>query len=359
MDSMPRFSPTLEGFRVAFRRPSLSFAEIAWHWSVGLSAVLLFTFAVIEYLDTVPVTNLDADLLATRQPLLVWRALVHIFRGSLNRVTLAALLGLFALTLLWIVAASIGRLAIVRVLIECCRASRLDRSLDAVKGNASAGFSAIRSLVGLNFLRAVATIAALPAFLGAAMAANMASPGSNPRPVLALLIFLLLAAGIVVSWIALKWLLSFAPIFVVRDGEGAVGAISAALSVVSERLRPVLAVSICNLVAHFAVFVIAAGVASMLLAFISIVPATLVASGIILVALVYFAVVDWLYVARLAGYVCIGEMPEASTPSVILPAPHAAGGESATDTPPRTAVDRDEPILSDRPGMAFQLAPQS
>ena len=28
-------SPTIEGFRAAFRRPSLTFAEMAWRWTVG------------------------------------------------------------------------------------------------------------------------------------------------------------------------------------------------------------------------------------------------------------------------------------------------------------------------------------
>ena len=46
---MPRVSPTLEGFRAAFRRPSLTFAEIAWRWSFGAAAVALFAFALLEY----------------------------------------------------------------------------------------------------------------------------------------------------------------------------------------------------------------------------------------------------------------------------------------------------------------------
>ena len=76
---MSSVSPTLEGFRAAFRRPSLSFAEIAWRWTAGAIACALFLFSLIEYLDTLPVTNSDAALLRTRQPLLVGRAIGHIF----------------------------------------------------------------------------------------------------------------------------------------------------------------------------------------------------------------------------------------------------------------------------------------
>ena len=64
----------------------------------------------------------------------------------------------------------------------------------------------------------------------------------------------------------------------------------------------------------------------------------------ILVTLAYFAVADWLYMARLAGYVCIAEMPEiALAPLPPAPPPVAAA------PPVRTTIDRDEPILSDCP----------
>ncbi|MGC2729353.1 MAG: hypothetical protein WA254_09150, partial [Candidatus Sulfotelmatobacter sp.] len=111
---MPRVSPTLEGFRASFRRPSLTLAEITWRWTVGAVGWALIFFWLIEFLDTLPVTRGDAALLSTRHPLLVGRALSHILRGSLNRAVLAALLAAVALALLWIITASIGRAATVR-----------------------------------------------------------------------------------------------------------------------------------------------------------------------------------------------------------------------------------------------------
>ena len=361
---MPRVSPTLEGFRIAFRRPSLTVAEIAWRWSVGGAAVLLFAVALIDYLDTLPVSNLNADLLATRQVLLVWRALAHIFRGSLNRAMLAALFGLLALSLLWIIVASLGRFAIVRALIECYRASASSGTVGAVNRDASnrsssRAFAAFRSLFGLNFLRVAATLAALLALLGAAMVANLASSEARPQTALAFLIFLFLAVITAIIWMGLNWLLSFASILVVGNGEDTLGAISATLGPLKEHSGPVLAVGTWNTFAHLASFVGAGAVASILLLFISIVPARLIVGGIVLVALAYFAVADWLYIARLAAYVCIVEMPEAFSSSAISSVPPAPGGERPTETPAQTAVDRDELILSDPPGMAFQLATEA
>ena len=53
--------------------------------------------------------------------MLVGKAIAHILRGSLDRAILAALFAALALLLLWIVTASIGRVAIVRALLAYFR----------------------------------------------------------------------------------------------------------------------------------------------------------------------------------------------------------------------------------------------
>jgi hypothetical protein len=342
---MSRFSPTREGFRAVFRRPSLVFAEIVWRWSVGAVGGILFTFALIEYFDTLPVSKLDADLLASRQVLLVWHAVTHIFRGSLARVTSAALSGLLALSVLWIIAASLGRAAIVRTLI----------GRDSADENGAGGLVAVRSMIGLSCLRVVATLAALLALLGAALIVHSeaASPDASHQPVLLFLIFVLLSAVIALTWVVLNWLLSFASIFAVRNGEDTTGAIAATVGCLSEHFRPLLAVSTWNGIAHFAAVLCASSVASLIFVFFAIVPARLVVGALILLALAYFAFVDWLYVARLAGYICIAETPEELS-SATFPATPPSDGRRVSATSTRTAVDRDEPILSDLPGLASE-----
>jgi hypothetical protein len=338
---MPRVSPTLEGFRAAFRRPSLTFAEIAWRWTVGALAWALFLFSAIEYLDTLPVTKGDAALLSTRQPFLVGRAIAHILRGSLSRAVLAALFAALALSLLWIIAASLGRAATVRALLDYCR-----KDVPADPSSETQGATEsrpLRALIGINSLRAALALAALLALVGAAVLAGFASPDKNPRPGLVVILFLPLAALICIVWSALNWLLSLAGIFAVRDQEDALGALSAAVTFVRERPGPVFAVSTWTGLAHLTAFSAAGTVISMPLAFIQVAPSRLVIAAVILVALLYFAVVDWLYIVRLAGYVCIAEMPEALAESAPLPA-----------SPPQTSIDREEPILSDVPNLAAE-----
>src|SRR5882672_9908033 len=115
---MPRISPTAEGFRAAFRRPSLTLAEITWRWAVGATASALFLFGLIEYLRTLPVNNAELLFLRTRQPVLIGQAIAHILRGSLERAVLAAMLAAIALTCLWMIAAALGRIATVRALLD-------------------------------------------------------------------------------------------------------------------------------------------------------------------------------------------------------------------------------------------------
>ena len=339
-------SPTAEGFRAAFRRPSLTLAEIAWRWTAGATATALFLFGLFEYLNTLPVTNGELLFLRTRQPYLIGEAIAHILRGSLNRVVMAGMVATWMLGLLWILAASLGRIATVRGLLDYFRK---DVSTEDLRENAP-----LRALTRLNFLRAAVALAALFGFVGASILAGFASPDAHPRPGLAFFLFLPLAGLICWAWWSLNWLLSLAGMFAVRDGEDAMGAICAAVAFCRERTGAVFAVSTWTGLAHLVAFVCATTVVSMPLGFVAVVPWRLVVAGMMLVTLAYFVLADWLYMARLAGYLCIAEMPEA----LVVPLPQRPAPRSDEEhapsppiqTPPlQASIDRDETILSDIP----------
>lgn len=345
---MPERSPTLEGFRAAFRRPSVTFAEIAWRWAVGALAAVSLVFAITEYLDSLPASRLDAVFLRTKQPLLVGRALAHIFRGTLNRAALAMILAALALSVLWMVAGSVGRLATVRALLNYfhtnfAAGNSLENDHEATP---------LRALIGLNFFRVVVTVAVAFALLASAIIARIASLDANPDPALFLFIFMPLAGLICVLWAELNWLLSVSGIFAVRDGEDALAAISAAATLLQTQPGAVFAVSACNAIMHLTAFAVASSFVFGWFLLVHTVSGRLIIAGDLLVTLLYFAVIDWLYIARLGGYIFIG----------LLPAPSASlTNDAVSHLPPdsdRTAlnaqsgaVDRDEPILSDLPGL--------
>jgi hypothetical protein len=357
-------SPTAEGFKVAFRRPSVALAEISWRWVTGATATALFLFGLFEYLKSLPVTNGELLFLRTRNPYLVGQAIAHILRGSLNRVVMAGLLATLLLGLLWIVAGSVGRIATVRVLLEHFRGelSRYVSGTSAAKDvetgiadSLSTNRVSVRALFRLNFLRAIVAMASVLGFVGALILAGFASPEANPRPGLAFLLFVPMAALICMVWAGLNWWLSLASMFVVRDGRDAVGAISAAVSFCRERAGAVAAVSIWTWLAHVVAWVCVMTVVSMPLGLAPILPWRLVVFVTTLVALAYFAIADWLYTARLAGYVCIAEMPEELLKPLILqptPIPPPSRMQAQPELAVQTSIDRDEVILSDVPGLS-------
>src|SRR5712691_9080965 len=113
---MKRRSPTLEGFRILFRMPSLALAEIAWRWSFGLAVVALLAVSFREYMSTLPVTAAEMFLLQTRQPVLMLQVIARILQGSAPRAVTALMVLALAVTLAWIVLASLGRAAPLKTL---------------------------------------------------------------------------------------------------------------------------------------------------------------------------------------------------------------------------------------------------
>ena len=346
-------SPTAEGFRAAFRRPSLTFAEISWRWVTGATAIAVLFFGLFEYLSTLPVTNGELLFLRSRQPYLMGEAIAHILRGSLWRGMLALLLAVMMLALLWMFTGSVGRIATVSGLLEYFREKFSGTLSSAVSDSATTGASSLQSLVRLNFLRVAATLAAVFGVVGAAILAGFVSTDAHPRPGLAFVLFVPLAGMIGWVWWSLNWLLSLAGVFAVRDGEDALGAISGAVTLCRERTGAVFAVSSWTGLAHMVAFVAVTTVVSIPMGFAPIVPWRLLVAVMILITVAYFALADWLYMARLAGYVCIAE-----TPKALLKAPPIAPQPELPRTVPapplQTTIDRDERILSDIPNLAVE-----
>src|SRR5207249_4742578 len=125
-------------FQLVFNNPVIPLAEIAWRWTFAASAWLLTVLFLIEYADSLPVNALDRILLGTQQPVLVLRAIQRIFHGSEGRFITCGVFLVAMLAMAWVLAASLGRCAIIRVLLEELHAGQ-------------APFVSFRSLLTLNF----------------------------------------------------------------------------------------------------------------------------------------------------------------------------------------------------------------
>jgi hypothetical protein len=338
-------SPTLEGFRAIFRRPSFGLAEIAWRWSFGVAAALLLAFSFFTFLDTLPVGKSDLLLLRSRQPFLIFRAMAHIVRGSAFRAVGAGIVLALTLGAAWIVLASFGRAATVNALIAYFRESGVCAPERQEKSSWR-----LRSLFALNFFRLAATLAAAVGCLAAILLGAAASPPTHPSPGIAALIFLTVTMLVWLAWSTLNWFLSLASIFVVADGEDTFGAITAAIDLCRARSGSIFAAGTWFGLAHLTAFALASSIVGFPLAFAPYLPAAAVLGGVLSVTVLYFAVADFLYVGRLAAYAAMVEMPESQvTAETAPPALPLAGTHLDPTLQSSPAVDATELILSDVP----------
>lgn len=350
---MTQRSPTIEGFRTAFRRPGLVLAEITWRWVFGAAAIALLVLSVLEFLDTLPVSKEDLFLLRSRQPFLVSHAIGHILNGSAHRVIYSLLILAGTLAVFWMLASSFGRAATVKPLLEYF-------------GSDAGGESSIwprfwrtreerwrlRSLVGINFLRVALGLAAVLGIIASGVVAGFASSDADPQPGLVFLIFMALAALVGMIWSSLNWFLSVAPIFVVGEQRDTFGAISATVDFCRREAGPVFWSSTAFGLLHLVVFVAASSIVVFPLAFVGTLPAGVIIGAIVVLTLFYFAVVDFFYTGRLAAYVSILHRPEemvvAALPSVAPIVPVTP--EPSPMIEPGRWEASDDDILSDAPG---------
>jgi hypothetical protein len=328
-----------------FTRPSLGLAEIAWRWSIGFAAVSLLTACVIEYLDTLPVTNGDILFLRSRQPALISQAFAHILRGSSTRLVEAFVVVAIALAVAWIVVSSYGRVATLESLLAHFR----NQQNEAPPRRLWSWTREIRSLIGLNFLRVAAAVAALVGCVGALLIAAAASPDRDPSPGSAFFIFLLTSMLVWIAWSGVNWFLSLAAVFVVSEGKDAFAAIADAGELCRREAGSVFAAGTWFGLAHVLAFFVATSVVAVPFAFIGVLPGAMILGGVLLVTLLYFAAADFLYVGRLGAYVAILELPDIPTVPLSSPAPVWPAGKQqlAPSSQPSESVDKTETILSD------------
>jgi hypothetical protein len=335
-------SPILEGFRTILRRPSFGLAEISWRWSFGAAAAMLLTFSLFEYLDTLPVTRLDYLLLKTRHPTLVGQAMAHIFRGSSARMVRASIVLAVGLAVAWILLAALARAATIKALVARFReASQDDRARKSW---------GMRSLLGLNFFRVAAALAAALGGVGALLLGGIASSPGQPAPGATGLLVLASLFLVWLAWLVVNWFLSLASVFAVAAQRDTFGSIAAAVQLCRDQAGAVFAAGTWFGLAHIVAFFMATSIVAFPLGFAGFFPPAVVLGGVLLVTLFYFAVVDFLYMGRLAAYVAMVELPldpvalQGAAPLI------SSGGQPSVIGPrPSSSVDQDEVILSDLP----------
>jgi len=320
------------GFRAVLRQPAVVLGEIAWRWAFGAAAWTLVIFALRRILTHVDVTQ--AELLIARRSdiLLVADACARILAQVLPQLARECLVLAPAIAILWIAAATVGRAITLGALLSTEAREpgeeasshppipTLSRQNRAEEGWATRPH--FSSLLMLNCLHAGFMFVAIVAFFGGLLFAGLAFPSQNPA--VTALIGVLLATLVGFFWSLVNWFLALAPIWIVRDGRPALKSVGDSLDLFHRSPSTYLGIAsaigllraAALLGAVIAGFVAAQGS-----------PAAAVA-GSVVIALLYFAAADSLYIARLAAYIALDEssQPAALSSQPISPEPLPSPG---------------------------------
>jgi hypothetical protein len=288
-------SPFHDGFATLWQEPVLLASELTWRWCFGFAAWALAIIAAALFLDSIKISRLEQFLLSTPQLPLLREAVHRIFRGTLTRFVWEQATLVFGLALLWSLAATAGRAATLRRLVAMFSSEEEPEVMTWEFG----------SIFVLNLLRAMWSLIAFAAALCSLLLGSVMA--SHQRP-LSAAFFLAFGIGLSVAiGAALSWFFGLAPLFCIRNGAGAMEALSQTVDFCSRRSGQLfgLGMGFRSLRLAWVVTMFFIGLAPLQLA-------GKIAPGWIMlilgvIALVYFAGADLLYLARLGAYASLAE----------------------------------------------------
>jgi len=296
-------SPISEGFRRAFREPAIALAEIAWRWTFGLAALALAIGSLLAFLDTVSVSNADILALRAHSLWLIAEAIGRILHDGSGLVRAASVV-LPAIFVLRVAAATIGRVATLKALLG--REGRV----------------ALPPQLGLNFVRASVTLASVVGYVGAAIIAGRTASGdADVRLGVFLLVFVVLGAAITIVRSRVNWFLSLGAISAARDGCDTFSAIGEAVALFSRHAGKFAGAGAVFGTIHGVLFAFCTVGCLLALSLAGKVPPAATVFLLTVITLAYFAMVDFLYVARLAAYVALDESDRTPPPVAVVPEP--------------------------------------
>jgi len=309
-------------FRTVRENPALIFAEIAWRWAFGSAAWILVILTVRTLLEGIDVNAAEVAVARSNDAYLIADAIVRILVQVLPRLAHAMLVVVPALSVFWVATATIGRAATLHALFPAV-------ILSEAEVKASERFSreqprpsrrtSTLSLISVNVLRTVFTLATLLAYFGTVLLVSAQfTPDLAPALLLA---WLCLAFFVGCLWGLVNWFLALAPIFIVREGFGVGKAISASLGLYRDARREYMAIASWFGLFRGAALLFAIAAGSVVVAAGSV---RLALAWSIVVALAYFAFADYLYIARLAAFVALaaaGDHPAEVNIQPVTPPP--------------------------------------
>ena len=310
-------TPTRDGWRAITRTPLLILCEISWRWTFGIALWAVLAYIAFSSLGQVQMTDTEIRLLRGLDP----RASAYVLLRVMNAIV-PVVLRVFAYTLpalvmLWIAAATFGRVATLRAL--------LGRQCGKVRWPA---------LVGVNVLRVALLFAAILAFVGSSILVGRMFRGEPEYLGVAILLSLGVNLLIVSAWSLLNWFLTLAPIFILRDEAGAFAAFGASVDLFRDRSGPYIGAAMGLGLVRLALITVASVLSVIPLGMIGTSSMMAVIVAGVTLALVYYALTDAVQIWRIAAYVSLANYePEIPVPAV-APVPVPVAPQYPTEPPP-------------------------
>ncbi|HXA86521.1 MAG TPA: hypothetical protein VNZ47_15670 [Candidatus Dormibacteraeota bacterium] len=280
-------NPITQGLRAVTRDPAIFLVEIIWRWSFALLACLLVVGVGLMLLGPLHLGNHWDTAWRSRDPQRMGQVVLGVVLLLGVKVIMTAAIAVpLAIVLLWGVLSALGRFVTVR---------RLRVDLTSLR---------FRSILALQFLRGfVGWFSFVLLFAATFGEALIASRG--PKPDLLLYYLMMMPSVILISafWLTLNWYLSLAAIFG-REGQSFRGAFRQA--------RHTVRLQRSDFAGTGFVFILFRTVALLIATAICGLTSGMAGSSpqgysvlLMIVSLAYFAVADFLYMARMAAYLAL------------------------------------------------------
>jgi hypothetical protein len=299
-------NPITQGLLAVMRDPAIFLVEILWRWSFALLACLLVIAVGVMLLGPLHISHAWDTAWRSRDPQRMAQLVFMILLLLGTKAIIAAIAVPIAIAFLWSLLSALGRFVTVKRL--------------------RVGFTCLRfrSILALQFLRGFVSWFSLVLLLAATFGeALIASRG--PKPDLVLYYLMMLPSVILISafWLTLNWYFSLAAIFG-REGQSFRGAFHQARQTVRLQRSDFAGTGFVFMLFRVVALLIAMTICGLTSGMAGSSPQGYFVL-LMIVSLAYFAVADFLYMARMAAYLALAAAhvepagPKLVTPSSALP----------------------------------------
>ncbi|MGH9637896.1 MAG: hypothetical protein ACRD72_23920 [Candidatus Angelobacter sp.] len=280
-------NPITQGLRAIMRDPAIFLVEILWRWSFAILACLLVVGVGLMLLGPLHIGHQWDSAVRSRDPQRMAQLIVAVVLLLGIKVIVIATLGVpLAIALIWGILSALGRFVTVK---------RLRAGLTSLSFGSIFALQLLRGFVGwFSFV-----------LLLAATVGEMLIATHGPQPDLLLYYLMMLPSVILISafWLTVNWYLSLAAIFG-REGQSFRGALREARQTVSQQRSDFPGTGFVFLLFRTVILLIVVVICGLASGMEGTAPQSYFVL-LMVVSLAYFAIADFLYMARMAAYLAL------------------------------------------------------